>query len=713
MKWLVPVYLALCLAAAGCKSDDGIARLRTDGQVIEAVLPRYGLNLGGSSSWGAEQLRANVLINPGFEAVLDRSIVIVKQAAGNRVVDDTDWLARADGFWSGGHYSVRSGLLAGSGGRILDSRKRASDGLAEFWLDPAPHGLRTGDVLSVTRERDVQPAPQWWRGKGRVLNVNDTRPGSLGRQSVRLAALPGQPAELLHYLDNISLRAGKLLPLTGPWRLSFWARSASRNSQLHVHLDRAGTPAFLDTDITPGPEWRLYEFTLDADDAGPPGALTLGLRADSGEVLIDDAYLGETTPAAGGFRHAVVDTLKSLRPGYLRDWQGQLGDTLDNRLAPAHGHQPVRYRPGDNELQFHYSLPDFLALCAAVGAQPWVVAPTTLDDEEWRRLGRYLREAADRHGFSEVMLEFGNENWNLIFRPGGIPVTAAHAAVADRAFALLRQGSRHDARLQTIVNAQFVNPDSPRQTGAASRHATRVAVAPYFLYQLDDGTPLADAVQAAFAETDELIRRQAAVALQQGKRLAIYEENFHTTLGNARPELRDTVVTSAAAGPALARRLLQGTLAGVREQAVYSFAGFDSYLQEGKGLVRLWGVTRDLSYANRLRPTGLALELLNRVAGGTVRTAPCEGQACTQLTTVAFDDGRSLAVVSASAHPALLQVTMPCPQGVLWVETLDGSAPQKNNEQDIQVHLQSKRLQCRDQRVELALPPHSLTVLRP
>ena len=707
-RWFA--LLAGGLLLAGCNAFSNTATLTPDGPPLEADLPRYGLNLGGSGTWGAEQLRSNILANPGFEAVLDRSIVIVKAVDGRRIVDDTDWLARPDGFWNGGRYDIRSGMAAGRGGRVADSRKRA-DGFAEILLDATADGLTAGDVVVLTRDTDPQAAPGWWQGKGsRIEKTTDEfRPGSPGRQSVRLLASPGQPAELLHYFDNIADRAGKLLPVRGKWKLEFWARAASPGASLQVHFDRNGHEVFLDAKVPLQSAWQRHSFEFEGGDEGPPGVLTLGIKASEGEVLIDDAYLGEAESGAGGFRRVAVDTLKTLRPGFLRDWQGQLGDTLDNRLAVGPGHRPVRYRPGDNEAQNHYGLADFFALCAEVGAQPWVVAPTTLDDDEWRRFGALLRDAADRHHFDTVMLEFGNENWNAIFRPGGIPDATTHAAVADRAFRLLREGGRKDPRIVTVANAQFVNPESPRETGALSREAARVAVAPYFLYRLDAGTTLPAAQRAAFGEDGELIRREAQTARAQGKRLAVYEENFHTTLGTADAMTRNAVVAGAASGPALARRLLQGTLAGIREQAVYSFAGFDSYLQEGKGLVRLWGVTRDLAYADRLRPTGLALAMLNRVAGGAAQAVRCSGTRCDDLTAVSFDGGRRFAVVSGRAEA--VSVLVPCPQDVLQMDLLDGSNPVLNNENATRIVTKALVISCRDGQAVFSLPAYSLATL--
>lgn len=716
------VALLAPLALAGCSGDLPAAQadagapthLVADGPLLDAELPRYGLNLGNANRWGAEQLRANLLWNPGFEATLDRAIVVVKDAAGGRMVDDTPWLARPEGFWDGARYDVRSGAAAGKGGAVLASRKRPGDGLAEFSLDgAAAHAVQAGDIVVVSREHTLDPAPLWWRGEGRVANARDTRPGSPGTQSVRLLALPGQPAVLLHHFDNIAARAGKLLPVEGRWRVALWVRSPDPRARLELRFGRDARAPFLDTTITPGATWQRHEFEFTAEDSGPAGVLTLTLRAREGEVQLDDAWLGEAEPGPGGFRRAVVDTLRTLAPGYLRDWQGQLGDPLANRIANEHARRGSRYRPGDTAVQFHYGLPDFLALCAAIGAQPWIVAPTTLDDGEWRAFGAWLRVAANEHGFREILVEFGNENWNPLFRAAGILDPRMHAAVADRGFALLREGSGHDPRLRLVVNAQYANPDSPRAIAAASREADRVAVAPYFLHRLDAGLPPAAAQAAAFAGDGDKLAGEAQDASAHGKRLSVYEVNFHTTGGSAPAAERDALVTGASSAAALAQRLLQATRAGVREQAVYTLASFDAFADDGKALVRLWGITRDLAAADRLRPTGLALALLNRGAGGATRAMRCSGADCEGITAVAFDDGRRVAVVSARPRATPLRIAMPCPASGLRIEWVDGNDPAPNNEREPRVRIEGDTAACDAGAGSFVLPPYSVALLRP
>lgn len=672
---------------------------------------RFGLNLGGASTWGAEQLTANVLKNPGFEAPIERSLVVVKSIAGATVTDDTPWTARADGVWNDADFEIRSGSAAGSRGKVADYRRAGSAGPGEFRLAPLPGGLRPGDALSVTASGAAGTVPMWWTSYGDVRTASgDLRPGSGGTQAVRLAATPDRPSRLAHHLDTLQ-RGGKLLPVNGPWQLDFWARGAEAGTRLTVAFRRHGRLAFLERELALDPTWRHHVLPFVASDDGPEGPLELSFELRSGVALIDDAFLGAAATGAGGFRAETVDALRRLHPGYLRDWQGQLGDSFDNRMADASSRRPTRYRAGDSELMYHYSLPEFLELCAAVDARPWVVAPPLMGDDEWRRFGEALAAAGRRHGFAEILVEFGNENWNELFRSAGFMAAETHVAVADRAFAALRAGAGDYRGLVPVLNAQFVNASSWRKLATLSREARVIAVAPYILYRLDQVAD-ADAVAAAFDDVVAPLREGISGTAPLGARVAVYEVNFHTTEGNATADLRNLAVTGAHSGSALARQLLGGLLAGAREQAVYTLAGFDAYTGDRK-LVRLWGVARDLA-PGRLRPTGLALAMMNEAIDGDAHAAICRrtAAACGNVTAAYFRRGPSLALIVASRDANKLRVHsgIPCTTPVS-AQLLDGSDPTRNNEADLSVAVETLRPRC-DAGWAFDLPAHSLAVLR-
>jgi hypothetical protein len=266
-----------------------------------------------------------------------------------------------------------------------------------------------------------------------------------------------------------------------------------------------------------------------------------------------------------------------------------------------------------------------------------------------------------------------------------------------------------------LVNAQFVNPAAWGRLARLSRESARIAVAPYFMYSLAN-VSTGQAVAAAFADSDEVLKSGVAAAALGGKGVAAYEVNFHTTEGDAPAELRNLAVSGAHSGPALARRLLQGALNGVREQAVYSLAGFDSYTGT-RSLVRLWGITRDLA-PGRLRPTGLAVGMLNSAVGGDAYASTCSGASdtCNTLVAAWFVDAKrtNLVVVSSAGASQRIQTGLPCSRRFA-LQVLDGSDPEANNESVNPkggggVSVVPGKAGC-DGSWAFDLPPHSLAVL--
>jgi len=622
-------------------------------------VPRIGVNLGGRSVWGAEQLMANVLRNPGLEATLDGALIVVAAVDGAQVTDDSRWTARPPDFWVGAAYEVLSGAAAGQRGRVTGNQRANAQATDTLTLQPAVPALRAGDVVAVQGLQDSTAAPLWWT-QGGVQAAVDPRPGSPGVRALRLTATPGQPAALFHHLDSIGMRAGKLLPVHGRWRLALWLRGASAGARVRLSFGRQGRPLWLNQTVTPGAAWQAVAFDFDTRDDGPAGPLMLAISTEAGSVLVDDVALGAAAPPrAGGFRPEVVDTLRALRPGYLREWQGQLADTPANRDATAEARHPIRYRPGADEVLFAYSLTEFLALAADVGARPWVVLPATTTPEQARAFGQMLAQGWRRHGFDEIVVEHGNEHWNGVFRPAGIAQARVLAAVADRAFAALREGAGPEMPLHRVIGTQYVDGAAAGRLAALSRHSEGVAVAPYFHYRQAAGETARAALDRALHEdAAPLLRAQADLAAA-GRALDVYEVNFHNTGGSASGAERDAVLTAPEAGTALMRRLLQATAAGVQRQAVYTLAGYDTFVDgPGRQLTALFGITRDLTRAANWRPTGAAVAALNRVIGGPAYRTTCAGPACADLTALAWSGGERWAVASAATVP--LVVSWPC-----------------------------------------------------
>jgi hypothetical protein len=677
-------------------------------------IPRIGINLGSRTSWGAEQLMANVLANPGFEPTIDGAIVSVRDVSGSEFTDDSSWLKRADHFWDQAAFSIRTGRLAGVSGRILESG--TWQGYSHFRADRELKGLTPGDVIALSRESDnALPSQWWWENHSRNrIRTDPAHPAhSAGVQSLVLAPDDSQPVTAISYVDMIGERSGKLLPLSGSWEVRFWAKSAGRG-QLTVQFKRLNAKAFLRQTVFPCAEWREYKVRFTPQDFWPAAGLEFRLEAQEAgaRIWIDDVSLAPSAPPPSGFRSEVIETLKQLHPGYLRDWQGQLGDSFANRLAASGGRRPFRYRPGD-ETAFGYSLPEFLELCKTVDALPWVVLPTTLSDEEWSGAGEYLHSALARYGFREIIVEFGNENWNSLFRPAGIMDAHKMAEAAQRGFRLLKAASGDDPRILPAVGGQFVNAEPIRKAILSAPDAKIVAMAPYYATSVKQTATLKDGIPQLFAVNGRALDQFSKIAAQDSKDGAIYEMNAHSLEGDAGAEDVSQLVGSAAAGSAILYHSLIAMEYGIMRQCLYSLAGFDTFRKDGK-LIRLFGLARDLATTGRLRPTGLAMALANKAIAGDMykvtMTEPKSASGAPPVAIAAFRSNGRWSLVAASASPKELQVAVEFPPGSGELPTtllqLASASPLSTNESATEVSLQHLPIGVEVGRVRFRLAPY-------
>lgn len=736
MNTSLKVLLCLQLlfaSATSCGSHAGGITVReaaalhfqVDERVAVPEMKRVGLNLGSWTAWGAEQLCANVLKNPGFEGMIDRAIVIVGRAVPGRFSDDAGWLGRADGFWAGASYEVLSGRSAGRRGRLIDSHRTGEEKLPEYIAEDGTLLLGVGDVVSLTLISDEKLPALWWvpeQSAGLIaVERNDRRPGSTGARSLALTPTAGRAAEIISYLDAISERAGKMLPVAGAWRLTFWSRAPSGGAQLYVEFGRASAPLFLSKTVTVGRGWTKTTLDFEARDDGPAGLLGLRLQAGAGggRLLLDDVELEPAQAKPFPFRKEVVELLRRLRPGYLRDWQGQLGDTLANRLVNSFARRTARARPeADEKAEFHYSLPDFLSLCKLVGANPWVIIPPAFTQDELKGLGRFLAARQKTDGFEEIVLEFGNENWNPLFRPGAIPDARAHGEAAQRAFVGIREGAGGHVPLKLVVNGQHANPEAALAFLRQTPSADVLAVAPYFFTSMRASVGLDENLAALFAGDGGRLRGISEAVGATGKELAVYEVNLHTTGGDATASKREPLTAGAAAGSALAKTLLDSMSLGARRQCVYAFAGYDAFADDGKKLVKLWGVTRDLGETRRLRPQGLALMLINRAVGGDLyayHMVDSVGDERVSLGVFRPEGMWTAAVASAASVARQISITFPADESetprTMRLLLLDAPSPTSTNEDREEVRIKEETVTVEHGTATFNLPAYGMAVL--
>lgn len=722
---------SLALEPSSLVAGSGTAEVIVSKAPLFENIPRLGINLGQWSYWGAEQLSRNILMNPGFEGVIDRSLATVTSPGSISFSDDQRWLGRDDGFWAQAQYRVLTGTAASVTGHLIDSRRHGRHGLPEYFPRRVDRHLAEGDIVSLTRIEDTQPPANWWyspRDTGRFFaDTVQVRSDSPGKRSLRIEPLPSQTATVSSHLDTISERAGKLLPVRGEWVFSMWVYGqTNQDAELSVLFRRHGSAPFFELLIQPSGAWQRIEHRFEALDDGPPSALEFRVDVRQGPVWIDDVWLGPqhagfdplSATAQGShlnFAPDLVTRLEELRPGYLRDWQGQLGDTLENRIAPPFARRSTRYRPGANPF-YLYGLEEFLALNHYIGSRPWVVMPTTFSAEEAQALGAWLVSRIDEYKFDEVLVEFGNENWNSLFRPAGIQDSRRHGEAADKAFAALLEGARHHPALRTVINAQHVNPDAALSFNRHSRLADTLAIAPYLMHRLEEAS-LEEILERLFANDADRMKT-IANALNPQRQLAVYEVNLHVTGGNASEATRNALVSSPAAGAALAKRLIEAMQAGATRQSLYRLTGFDTPLNDGNGLVRLFGLSANLHDPDALRPSGWAMIMLNRVIQPRLHTAVfAEGTVPEQITVAAFsgESAWSVALVSSSDSPQSIRLVFPDDGRTLPAqgEVLDGLPVPFHGQEILPKPKPANWEKTGTRSVEVTVPAYGLVTLSP
>jgi hypothetical protein len=277
-------------------------------------------------------------------------------------------------------------------------------------------------------------------------------------------------------------------------------------------------------------------------------------------------------------------------------------------------------------------------------------------------------------------------------------------------------GANNHSAIRTIVNGQYVNPSAALKMLDGVPNANALAVAPYFLFKLDKS----DDPLAALFNQDDFLTEEIHETQSRGKELLIYEVNLHTTGGDAGPDLRDIATTGSAAGTALAKRLMMALNLGVKKQCIYQLSQYDAFIdqsQVNRGLVKLWGVVRDLGETQRVRPTGLAMSMLNQALPADIHLVKSpDASNGKDLTLTVFHNptGWALAVASSNAEQQKITVHFPAgQQKLVWrVLRLDSPSTTASNEnsQNVRITEEEMRPQKDNISINLTVPPYGFVV---
>jgi hypothetical protein len=774
---------------AGPKAAAAVGDPTTITVTDEVIVPqakRLGINLGHHDRWGAGQLLKNLISNPGFEPGMYNTILhITSGATGTRVQQDfwdANWnkdaqsIGQPAGFWQGGQYEWLYGDAKGRKGTIT-SFTHENDPLGNnrytFYMNPSVPTPKRWDAMIA---RQILPGIN---GDMSRVDTTTKRPDSPGTQSMRLT-YPG--AEWMsawdYYMDSYhrdgDRSADKLYIVEGNWRCAFWAKGKRNGDRIRVRFFRNDdTPSFIDQTFELTTGWQRFvadDFVPKGTDVYPtpagsnPSILVLSfyLPVSGSEVWIDDLALqnmDDKNPTV--FRDKVIDRLKELKPGVLRYWGSQLGDTLDNQLARPFARKTHGYRPHERKaVNIDFSLHEFLTLCREVGAEPWYVMPPTFSESDLRNLVEYLSAPAGQGHpyaetrsslgqvepwttvFNEVHIEFGNEMWGSA--SGSDPFWGASAlggprlgAIANDRFTIMR-GSPFfdDAKLNLIIGGQAGWPGTQYDIENNSSAHNEIAIAPYFGH-LNTFNTFEEIFYPLFAraqwdidggmvqQSDYHIGRTGATT-----RMAVYEINFHTTGGPAPEALRNDFLTSQAGGVALPLYMLKYQKEfGMKNLCSFLFNGYSFRMTNGE-YARVWGMMRDLFATGRKRPTWLGVELTNKVIRGDMIAANHsganpgwtqaaindvgEGTYTDYIQSFAFKDEKGYGVVlfNLNLHDSLsVNVDMPSGASNMRVEQyqLYANSVQDDNETSEQVRIIGLKPDLIGGDFSTTLPPHSVT----
>jgi len=695
-------YLHSRVAAAdrGGSGALGVTHIEIQDTVLQPAVERMGINLGEQTFFDSGMMLKNLVArNPGFEGGSYRSILHCVHADAARCTDDDADSAWPKDFWRGGTYEWITGPLEGRKGTVTGSTAAVrGDTGAVLQLADAGGNARTVGAAAYMVVHKSMPGDAmagWWAqtqgGATLTTETADLSPHTAGKQALRMTAEgPGAVAQAISYFDTTE--GHTFLRLHGRYRLSFRAKvdkgSSAAGKGLSVALERISTPpaSFVKQNVELSGGWQDLHLDFEAKDAATAvGAVRLMFTAEQATVLLDDVSLekmdGEVDNATV-FRDEVVDALRAYRPGVLRFMQSAsaLGSTVGNLLAPPGARVREGYSAWSSEqTDVGYGLPEFLELCAAVHADPWIVVPAGVSAGEMRELIAYLGGAnGERRGWSarfvRIHLELGNEAWNSLYKGASIEEPEAYGHRTAALFRVARQSAGFDAKkFDLIIGGQAGWHERNQQMVTHTDGADTLAVAPYLLHDIP-GSATQDAVFGALLAQPEqfaamsppgMIAQNKMVAKSGGLGLAIYEENLHSTEGSPSQAMIDAVVPSAGAGVAMASEMLQAMRAGVKSQALFSLAGWRFHRTDGTW-VPLWGTTVDMGVTNRRRPQFLAGQIINTALGGAMtatvqtgddpvwdetagdETAGIDGvkvQGAHMLQSFAFHDGRRRAVV--------------------------------------------------------------------
>jgi hypothetical protein len=711
------------------------------------AVQRVGVTLGGWAFYGSSNFFQNILMNPGFEPGQSGRVVSATSPTSSIFCDSGDW-AFPSGFYAGATFQddrVNTSTLAVTvvgTGTITAYNPTGCRGSPQFTYS-ANFTISSNDQIlinqtgmtSPTVPNGCNPGSQgpicgpipgyWWPNDTAYTTSTDADPNHDGVQSLQINFNGNNGAKPAPFNYGADPPVGTLnfFPVTGPWQFSIYAKNMGATSpSCTVSFSRSGVTSYFNYTFAPTDSWAQYTMNFNGTDMGSTalGILQVNFACSAsstaGAVRLDDAYLGPATSPAGIWRPAVINALGSgyLHVGYLRDLDGNQGTSYANKVADQWARQ-LNTSAGPNGVGWHYSMPDLFSLASQVGARPWVVIPVNMLDADYTNLGKKIATLQTTYNFPEVLIEFGNEDWNPgscggnCFRYNGGIRPEIYFAVAKRAFGIVQAGAGTAANIHYVGGgAPYGSPPSAANLAYSAGQFIAapgntlpyyIAGAPYYNWCQNASDSQATKIGNLFndpqgdtsqANIGAIVNALAAVSTPM--KLSFYEAGPSTLGGSDTTAGRLSIIAGAASGSADAALYLRSVNAGVPVMLSFQLSQVNMSSQSGYmpctsnppggTTVPLWGMVYDLDQPI-LRPRGLALQLLNNYAfcgdGYGISDLPSGIDGAAFL----CSDGWHLALVNENSNSQNVTVSFPktaapLPEGT--VEQLDFSAVTNTNE---------------------------------
>jgi hypothetical protein len=763
-----------------------VTTINVNNQVLQSPVKRFGINLGSTTFYDSGQMLKNLITNnPGFEGEIAQSMLQCGSGTATSCTHPNYYSGWGADFWDGASYQFIYGSALGRSGTVSKyvaaSIANSTGGVFNF----ADSGTAPGNNdYMIVRKAIPGNATDGWQvnlngGASITTNFSDLPPGTNGIQTAFFnAPVTGGSATLSAYFDSTPGRT--FLQMNGQYQLTFKAKGLGGSSSVAVNVGRSTNPQtfYINSTINLTNNWQTYTLTFNPTENGwvvGTGQVQFStVGPDS--FYLDDVSLVQlnTDPTnATVFRDPVVNALKQLNPGVMRFWFNQLGESLDNMLAPPLGRQRSTYSSYTTDINFvEYGLTDFLQLCQTVGADPWVVVPITFSNTEASNLIDYLagststvygakRAAAGQTApwtsvFNKIHLEFGNESWNTIFNGGDMENWQAYGTRTNAVFAAMRGNSSFNAPSFDLIMNGF--SEYPAATAAMQRYCTTndsVGAAPYMMYNVNDpgttGTALNENLfGSAFAEAEAFVTNSGTAEgvangyiLQNQQVLAPFgkpfvgtEINMSPLAGNITQAELDGFSSSIGAGLAVVDAMLQQLRVGVLTQNLFQLAQYQYTLPVLNNQTRttsLWGSVLDMGVTDWRRPQFLALQMANAAISTssatmlqTVHTGadPTWNQPLVQtaqlnnahyLQSFAFNNANQYSLIVFNTNRTNWEpVTFAggnVPAGTVQMQQLTSANITDTNENSLVVSPVSSTLNGFNPAAQFWLPPFSMTVL--